>query len=181
MTTINDREWAFLSEQTGMSAPFNDMYFNYLRGSGYTGTLSDMIAAYGYGLTPSKGGVIPPEPIIKNGSFDTDTDWTKGLGWSIAGGVAVGVPDAAVSDLSQPANLIAGNYQIDFDIVTRTAGAIQIRFDGGTIVSGTNKNTVGHQIETLTSVGNTLFVIRKTSTFNGTIDNVVVTYLGLGG
>lgn len=57
MTTINDREWAFLSEQTGMQAPFNDMYFKYLRSLGYTGTLQDMIAAYGYGLTPSKGGV----------------------------------------------------------------------------------------------------------------------------
>lgn len=58
MTTTNDREWAFLSEQTGMQAPFNDMYFNYLKGLGYTGTLQDMIAAYGYGLTPSEGGIV---------------------------------------------------------------------------------------------------------------------------
>lgn len=53
--TVNDKEWKFLAEQTGMSAPFNDMYFAYLRGLGYTGTLQDMIAAYGYGLTPSVG------------------------------------------------------------------------------------------------------------------------------
>lgn len=61
MTTINDREWAFLSEQTGMSAPFNDMYFNYLRGLNYTGTLQDMISSSGLGLTPSKNtGNTPP-------------------------------------------------------------------------------------------------------------------------
>lgn len=59
MTTTNDREWMFLAEQTGVPGPFNDMYFNYLRGLGYTGTLQDMIAAYGYGLTPSKGEVVP--------------------------------------------------------------------------------------------------------------------------
>lgn len=53
MTTINDANWAFLSEQTGMSAPYNDMYFHYLRSLGYTGTLQDMIAASGLGVNPS--------------------------------------------------------------------------------------------------------------------------------
>lgn len=56
--TKQDREWAFLSEQTGMSAPFNDMYYNYLRQQGFSGTLQDMIAKSGWGLTPSKGGPI---------------------------------------------------------------------------------------------------------------------------
>lgn len=56
--TKSDREWAYLSEQTGMKAPFNDMYFRYLRGLGYTGTLQDMIAASGLGFSPSK--YVPP-------------------------------------------------------------------------------------------------------------------------
>lgn len=58
MTTINDREWAFLAEQTGQPGPFNDMYFKYLRGLGYTGTLQDMIGQSGFGFTPSKGGPL---------------------------------------------------------------------------------------------------------------------------
>lgn len=52
--TINDREWLFLAQQTGEPGPFNDMYFKYLRGLGYTGTLQDMIAAFGEGYTPSR-------------------------------------------------------------------------------------------------------------------------------
>lgn len=54
--TINDREWLFLAQQTGEPGPFNDMYFKYLRGLGHTGTLQDMIAAFGGGFTPSQGG-----------------------------------------------------------------------------------------------------------------------------
>lgn len=178
MTIVNDREWKFLSEQTGMSAPFNDMYFYYLRDLGYTGTLQDMIVAYGYGFTPSKGGVIPPEPVIKNGGFDTDTDWTKGGGWTIVGGIAVGVPNASITSLSQPADLIAGQWKIDFDIVSRSAGSVAVRFEGGTPVQGVNKNTIGLQSDTLVSTGNTTFIIIKSTTFNGSIDNVVATYLG---
>lgn len=63
MTTINDREWAFLAELTGDSGPFNDMYFKYLRSLGYTGTLQDMIAAYGGGLIPSQGVSYDPDAI----------------------------------------------------------------------------------------------------------------------
>lgn len=66
MTTINDREWKFLAEQTGLSLPFNDMYYRYLRGLGYTGTLQDMIAASGFGLTPSKG-LVPWLPTELSG------------------------------------------------------------------------------------------------------------------
>src|SRR5690606_7271653 len=57
--TSQDREWAFLAEQTGMRSTFNDMYYKYLKDLGYTGSLQDMIAASGLGLTPlSKGGGI---------------------------------------------------------------------------------------------------------------------------
>lgn len=58
MSTINDREWAFLAQETGQPGPFNDMYFKYLRGLGYTGTLQDMIAKYGEGFSPSGGGAL---------------------------------------------------------------------------------------------------------------------------
>lgn len=60
MVIVNDREWRFLSEQTGLSLTFNDMYFRYLRGLGYEGTLQDMIASSGLGFTPSQGEMIPP-------------------------------------------------------------------------------------------------------------------------
>jgi len=38
-------------------------------------------------LDKSKGLVLGPE-LVTNGTFDTDTGWTKGTGWSISGGQA---------------------------------------------------------------------------------------------
>lgn len=64
--TINDSNWQFLHDATGLSLPFNEMYFRYLRDLGYEGTLQDMIAASGIGLNPSglsnpasQGGLVP--------------------------------------------------------------------------------------------------------------------------
>jgi hypothetical protein len=51
--TINDSNWQFLQNATGLSLPFNHMYFKYLRGLGYTGTLQQMIAKSGLGMNPS--------------------------------------------------------------------------------------------------------------------------------
>ena len=54
--TINDRNWKFLHDATGLSLTYNDMYYRYLRGLGFTGTLQDMIAKSKRGLNPSGGG-----------------------------------------------------------------------------------------------------------------------------
>lgn len=53
MRTINDVQWRYLAQKTGLRLTFNDMYFIFLRSLGYTGTLQDMIRAYGRGLKPS--------------------------------------------------------------------------------------------------------------------------------
>lgn len=71
---INDREWKFLAEQTGLSLPFNDMYFRYLRSLGFSGTLQDMIGASGLGLAPSKGKINPPDWVKGRNHFDFAND-----------------------------------------------------------------------------------------------------------
>lgn len=77
MTTVNDREWAFLAEQTGEPGPFNDMYFKFLRDLGYTGTLQDMIAAYGAGFTPSRGNYYDDDSTALFGRFTTEPTPTR--------------------------------------------------------------------------------------------------------
>lgn len=64
--TINDDNWKFLHQETGLSMPFNDMYFRYLRDLGYTGTLQDMIAKSKLGLNPSTG-VGALSTLFRNG------------------------------------------------------------------------------------------------------------------
>ena len=177
MTTVNDREWKFLAGQTGLSLPFNDLYFRYLRDLGYKGTLQDMIAASGFGFTPSQHSGPPPGPVnlIDNGTFDSDTIWNKGDGWSIAGGVAVGAPAAAIADLSQPVIGAAGLYKVKFDVVTRTAGQVFFRID---TQNGISRTTTGSFEEDITITAPfTTFSMRKNLTFNGSIDNVELYYL----
>jgi hypothetical protein len=68
----------------------------------------------------------PPE-FVTNGTFDTDTDWTKGVGWSISGGVAhldwtqtnwsdlvqsVGVTDVTYTYTYTIKNYVSGNFRI---------------------------------------------------------------------
>lgn len=68
--TINDSNWQFLHDATGLSLPFNEMYFRYLRGLGYTGTLQDMIAASELGLNPSG---------LKNPANNASGPWPDGI------------------------------------------------------------------------------------------------------
>lgn len=51
--TINDSNWKFLHDATGLSLTYNDMYYRYLKGLGFTGTLQEMIAKSKRGLNPS--------------------------------------------------------------------------------------------------------------------------------
>lgn len=71
--TINDSNWKFLHNATGLSLTYNDMYYRYLRGLGYTGTLQQMIAKSKKGLNPSglknpsNAGGITPFTVPLNG------------------------------------------------------------------------------------------------------------------
>lgn len=127
-------------------------------------------------------GLVPPGPVnlIVNGTYDTDTVWINGDGWSIAGGVAVGVPAASTSDQSQPITMPAGNYRCEFDVVSRTAGTVRFVLSGGSgpVVMGALRNATGRYVEEVSTDAQTTFSMRKTTTFNGTIDNVELYYLG---
>ena len=65
--------------------------------------------------------------LITNGGFDTDSNWNKGTGWSIANGKASfdGGADAALtqSNVVQPSTL----YKVLFTVSDRTTGSLQLR------------------------------------------------------
>ena len=75
--------------------------------------------------------------VVVNGDFDTDTDWTKGAGWSIAAGVASAT--AASSDLTAVvAPLTLGQwYQVQFTLSSFVGGTVR------PILGGTNQNLYG--------------------------------------
>ena len=121
-------------------------------------------------LDKSKGLVLGPE-LVTNGTFDTDTAWTKGTGWTISGGSA-NVSSAGAAYLDQPNILTAGKtYRITFTVSNFVSGNITL---SGTYFSpGFQVNTNG-TFTVLLSANSTLFRIGSTNAASYSLDNISV-------
>jgi len=110
-----------------------------------------------------------------NGTFASDTGWTKGAGWTIAAGVATAT-GAISTAIEQTADitLIQGRvYQVKYT-VTRSAGTITPSL-GGT--AGTARSAAGVYSEEIIA-GSTQLITFNTSGFTGTLDTVSVRDVG---
>lgn len=127
--------------------------------------LQPVISAGGFG----------PEMVL-NGDFATDTIWTKGVGFVIAGGRASRIPDASSSGLSQPLSFIAGrSYRVTFTVLNFVSGQFLPRFTGGTMRSGTLRTANGTFTETLVAnTGNTTLQFFASGVTQADIDDVSV-------
>ena len=109
--------------------------------------------------------------VCVNGTFTGDTDWTKGLGWSIpvANKATAGV--ATATNLTAAVNplTITNTYLVTYTVV-RTAGSI--RFGDG-VNNGTTRAVSGTYAE-LFVAGAAEFHFEPQATFQGTIDNVII-------
>lgn len=115
--------------------------------------------------------------LLQVGDFASDTVWTKGTGWTIAGGVASRPPQAAASSITQAIPLIEGaRYRVVFTITAIPAGNARARFTGGTVVDGIARSTTGTFTEDFIALaGNTTFAISaNTAATDVTVDNVSV-------
>ena len=68
--------------------------------------------------------------LVTNGTFDTDTDWTKGTGWTISGGVATHTGTSFSNITPTNIGLVSGKTYV----VTLTAtglGSRYVYYDGG--------------------------------------------------
>jgi len=112
-----------------------------------------------------------PELVV-NGGFDTDTVWLKGVGWSIADGIASAAGAAAYQSLYQLiTELVAGTYIVKFDAVV-TAGNISCYLGGRSVA--TNFSSGSYEIEVTTSLVNKNLTFEPLSTFSGYVDNISV-------
>lgn len=105
----------------------------------------------------------------RNGSFDSDTIWTKGAGWSIGSGVATatGAISTAVSQTSN-ITLVAGQaYVVEFTM-TRSAGTLAASVGGA---AGTARSASGTYSEIIIA-GSTQALAFTGAGFTGTLDNV---------
>lgn len=119
--------------------------------------------------------VVGPD-LISNGTFASDTVWSKGADWTISGGVAVRAAGAGESSLSQPVTLTAGGtYEITFTVLGYAAGTVTPRFSGGSNVDGTARSANGTYTESLVAAsGNTTFNLVANAAGDFSIDTVSV-------
>ena len=128
---------------------------------------------YEWDLTTTTG-----SELVTNGEFATDTDWTKGVNWSISGGVAeyqqniqtFDADDATDTDVSTDTITITGHGFSDGDELKYVVPAAPATALGG-LTDGTNYFVVSSTANTFqlaaTSGGAAIDLTRNVLTFDG--------------
>ncbi len=112
------------------------------------------------------------DELVTNGSFDTDSDWNLGTGWTIDDGKAVATNSPNSERLQQNNVLVVGKtYKVTYEITEISQGGFR-GYVGGTNL--TTRSTVGIYTETLVAPLNDVLYIRTIGTTTGSIDNVSV-------
>ena len=114
--------------------------------------------------------------LIINGTFDSDSDWTKGFGFSISGGVAScdGSQSTTTSLHNTAGNgLVDGKtYRVEYTITSYTAGSVRVK--AGNFGFGVYRSAAGTYVEHLVAGVSTFPTIQfnADADFVGSIDNV---------
>lgn len=109
--------------------------------------------------------------LVTNGAFATDSGWTKGTGWSIAGGVASKVAGVA-SNLSQAISISAASlYRLLYTITARTAGTLTPQVGG---VNGGVQSIAGTYEDMIVAVSSGGIFFQADSSFAGSINDASV-------
>jgi len=163
----------FSNNEAGLAL---DVETAYRRGWVYQDSAGATVAAaagdpVGLILDTARGGLDSlGSDLVSNGTFASDTVWSKGANWTIGSGVATKTGGAA-NNLTQTITSTAGLwYRITMD-VTRSAGTLTVSLGtSGTTYAITATGTytffilAGSSTQTLTLAGD--------SAFAGTVDNV---------
>lgn len=121
------------------------------------------------GITNNRGTL--GSDLVTNGVFAADTDWTKGTGWTISGGVASASAGSG-SNLTQSVGaLVASNLYRLIYTITRSAGTITPSVGGA---AGVTRNASGTYTEWILCGGTTDLIFTKDASFAGSVDNVVL-------
>jgi len=112
--------------------------------------------------------------VVVNGRFDTDSDWIKGVGWTISGGKARG-NTVTNTNINQPESFVVGtNLLAKMTISGYVSGNIQFSIDGGISNKWNADGTFTAKVTTNGSTGTIFIPADFSSGFNGSIDNVSV-------
>ena len=127
----------------------------------------------------SNEAIITPSDAnrLTNPGFATDSDWAKGTGWSIGGGVA-SCDGSQVSNSNLSQSVSGGHsigtwYYIEATISSYAAGTLSICPGGYQYISGSANGTYRAVLRLTGSTPTATHYITANSTFQGSVDNAV--------
>ena len=135
--------------------------------SNYEDLITFTRASKGHALRPVSYG----DELVTNGTFDTDSDWTKASNWSIGSDVATS--DGGSGILQQTATVLDPSkiYVFEFDVTSYTSGGVKIYSGAGSDPTD-YVNAVGSYSYAFIPIGTTPSLF--SNAFNGSVDNVSI-------
>ena len=119
--------------------------------------------------------------LVTNGSFDTDSDWNKGTGWSISGGVAIAenVPNLQRLQNASTTSEIGKIYKYSLN-VSNVSGAYSVYIFGVYVLASVSTEGLIEGYVTATSTNGAIWIAGATinGLISATIDNVSVKEVG---
>jgi len=116
--------------------------------------------------------------LVTNGNFETDSDWTKGAGWSIANGKASNDGSVSGNDYlinSASTSIVGKTYKVVFTVSDYVQGNLRVRAGQA---SSTDINANGTYTQYQVSTSTETVRIHARNNFIGSIDNVSVKEVG---
>ena len=115
------------------------------------------------------------EELVVNGGFDTDSDWLKGEGWSIAGGIAVGTMlDSFTKTIRQSVPIYEERvYKIRYN-GTADSGAFGMQNTSQQVEEGFQITPLNNSVVQESSGFDVVLFKRQTNVSSATLDNVSV-------
>ena len=120
--------------------------------------------------------------LITNGDFSTDSNWTKGSGWSILNGKAISDGSGNYQSISQSCLVspIGKTYKVTYEVSDYVSGEVRCILGGFTLGQIISSNGLVTEYLTVSNASSNTFVYLETrgSGFTGSIDNVSVKEVG---
>ena len=111
---------------------------------------------------------------VVNGTFDTDSNWTKGIGWTIANGVAINQGNNGSQQILQTGVVSANkSYEMTITVVSNEGTGNNTIYIGNKIVSNTNLGVGTYTFQATPTSGSTINIFCSTGG-EFSIDNVSV-------
>tara|TARA_R110002049_G_scaffold293697_1_gene478855 strand:- start:329 stop:1480 length:1152 start_codon:yes stop_codon:yes gene_type:complete len=112
--------------------------------------------------------------LVTNGTYDTDSNWSKGTGWTISGGKASSDGTEGVSYLRQNGIVdLTSTYEIKFTVSNSSSGTLNLL--KGNASTQVNVTSNGNYTFYTTWDGSSGDIVFQSLNFVGSVDNVSVT------